>query len=361
MNNLFKLSLNKVESNSFANQNSNKFFVRFFSKKINLVFTVLLFLFIIWILLSLFLYPYKYDEVVLNSHLSYNLPNIFNPYITKSFNYDNEYDLIIKLASENKIEIIKTVYSENIVSLTYNPYKLINALSLEKNNIEILHFIPWFGTNNEGYDNYSIFINSFGITILISIISCFIAILVGNSLGTILAYRFNFNLSIDKLLISTISLIPSTLISILLFNIFGYKHWLAIIILSIIMIPVFFFSAYPDTKELKNSLLIDAYKVNGYSQIKIIFNVIFPRVLARSLSLVIDQFTVVILILSSISFYNVEGIKESLNIGNLFKYILDNFSDFYLTSLVIFGICFYIVTLKILTVNLYICSKVVIR
>lgn len=361
MNNLFKLSSNKEELKNIINQDNSRFFIRFFSKKINLIFTILLTLFFIWIILSLLFYPYKYNQVILNSHLSYNLPNVFNPYITKSFNYDSEYQLILRLASENKVEIVNTIYAENLVSLTYNPYKVINALSIENNNFEIIKFIPWFGTNQEGYDNYSIFINSFGLTILISLISCFIALLIGNSLGVFLAFKCNFNVSVDKLFISTISLIPSTLISIILFNIFGYQHWLAIVILSIILIPVFFFSAYPDTKELKNSLLIDAYKVNGYSESKIIFNIILPRVLKKSISLICDQFTVAILILSTVSFFNVQGIKESLNIGNLFKYILDNFNDYYLTTLVIFGVCFYIVVLKILTINLYICSKVVIR
>ncbi|EFF41824.1 ABC transporter permease subunit [Mycoplasmopsis alligatoris] len=175
--------------------------------------------------------------------------------------------------------------------------------------------------------------------------------------GVLIGYSTNKILKIPYYIISSFSIIPYIIIAIFLFSILGYTHFLAIIILGIIGLPQFFFSSYSYTQELKNKDYILASKALGASFFRITILLITREVLFKQLSLFSENVSITLLILASLSFFNVKGISDYLNIGNVFKQIIDNFKNYLFSFTVIFTSALYIIILKLLGINIYIAMQ----
>ncbi|UUD35575.1 ABC transporter permease subunit [Mycoplasmopsis caviae] len=326
---------------------------RFFRKKINIFLVSLIAILLVFLTLSAIISPYSPKKSIIDSHLAYNLPNYIGASITKKFSSDdNFYQLILNMQKNNphlRIVVNETP-SFDLVNLTYNPYQLIYAIEGKK-------YILLFGTNSSGIDRFSFFIHSFGTSILITFIATLFQLIIGTFLGSIIAYYSNrSSAKFSYYLIGTINIIPFLIIVFLFFKITSYNFFNALLILSTIGSLSFFYSSYSIGLEIKNKEFILAYKSSGVSNWRIIYRIIFCHCLWRNIALVSDSLSLNMLALASLAFFNIYKIDQSLNIGNVFKDLIDNLRNIQYTIFVSTITSLYVILVKFLGINLFIAS-----
>ncbi|KKB26793.1 Oligopeptide transport system permease protein OppC [Mycoplasmopsis meleagridis] len=346
----------KAENNfnvSTKSYSSSKYLKRFFNKKINITFFIIFILFLLFIFLSMIFYPYSPNKAVGNSNLFSNLPNYFFPYKTERFNLnDYTYNLIKEANKVNSSVISKEIFISDQVSLTYNSYLLLEVV--KKHN-----YVLFFGTNNLAISRFSNFVFSFGYSFLTLFLITFIQIFIGIFLGLIIGYFNNKKIpQISYLIFNSLSVIPFVILIILTFKITSFSLWKMFVFFSIFGFINSFYLTYNKTIEIKENEYLNAYKIGGSNNIRIIFKYIFPQVFFYQLSLFGENLIMNIIALCSLAFFDVEGFDNYLNIGNLFKQLIVDFDNL---SYVIFVIVFttsFICILKVLAINLYLAYDV---
>ncbi|WP_051677965.1 ABC transporter permease subunit [Mycoplasmopsis opalescens] len=350
---LFHLTTHEHNSNNFAFQKSTfkLFFNRFSNNKIAIIAVIISFLLSLFLILSAIFYRQPYNESVQNSFLFYNLPNASNPQTFQKFNYNDP--MINFIVEHHKInnDIIKSlVQSNDQILITYDPYALIYSVFGKK-----VYYV--FGTDANGFDLFSLFINSLGFSILITIIAGLIQLFIGAILGTYLGYFALKNISkLSSYLFNTVAIIPYLILAFLIFNYTGYSHVNAILILGLLGTISVFYSAFAYSNELKNKEFISSYIVSGLSNNRIIWKIIMPQILFKLLSVLTDNIALMLLTLAALAFFNIENIIKYANIGNVFKNVLDQLDNVVYTVFVISLTSLYIVLLKIIGLNLYVAS-----
>ncbi|WP_029513563.1 ABC transporter permease subunit [Mycoplasmopsis primatum] len=334
------------------------FWNRYFSKKINYLWLTLFvsfFLLIIILILISAILKYSPDKPTLQSDLAINLPNYFSPIKSTKFSYDDPLlKLIIQqdLKDPNSNIIYNKSLIADIVLLEYNPYALIKSLSGK-------NYYFFFGTNAYKIDRFSFFVHSFGYSILISIIALIIQWLIGTYLGSVIGfYSQKTSCKIGYYVFNLLNIFPTLIVCLFLFSLAGYNHSSAIFILSVFGSVSFFYIAYANSIELKNQSFIWTYKVDGASNQRILHNIIFVENLWLNLTLFADSLSMNMLILASISFFNVPRINESLNIGNVFKDLINDLTNINYTMFVTIITSLYIIVFKLFSLSLYQASRV---
>ncbi|RMX34980.1 ABC transporter permease subunit [Mycoplasmopsis fermentans] len=352
---LFTLTHHKHFQVNISNNKSEfkQYLIRFFSKKINIALVSIIGIFLLFLTLSAIFSPYSPKTSVIDSQLAYNLPNYLNASITKKFaQSDPLYQFILQTQKDypNLKIVINETPDFDLVNLTYNPYQLLYAL-------KGTNYIFLYGTNSQGIDRFSFFIHSFGISILVTFVAALIQLFLGTFLGSIVAYYSNkSSAKFSYYLISTINIVPFLIVVFLIFKISSYNHLNAILILGFIGSLSFFYSSYSIGLEIKNSEFILAYKANGLSNRRIIYKIIFIHCLWRNIALVSDSLSLNMLALASLAFFNIYKIDQSLNIGNVFKDIVDNLKNVEYTIFVSILASFYVILVKFLGINFFIAS-----
>ncbi|ENY68710.1 Oligopeptide transport system permease protein [Metamycoplasma auris 15026] len=346
MNNLFSFHKQKEKklSDYVIHQTSTKqYWKRFFNNKLNLTWFILFFILLFSLVLALFFIknsPTKsIDE---NTTLVNNLPSYFSKTIIKNFSRGPELDFIRKIASidakvaaANNKEPLFIIYFDSakhiggnqtihtdIVTLIYNPYDLINAVNaINENGLKIT--IPnglYLGTNNQGIDIYARSITTLWITIL----TIFLAILINLFIGFNLALLVNIKTHnpfinfIDKL-INAIAVIPE-IIWVFLVSIFLGTQWYAILIsLSLVCWISYYKLSKEKIHELLHKEFILASKAIGSSYLQIAYKHMFRYLFADFLIMLIERFSINILIVSSLAFLDFITESNNLNMGSILK------------------------------------------
>ncbi|WP_027120783.1 ABC transporter permease subunit [Mycoplasmopsis lipofaciens] len=332
------------------------FLNRFFGKKINWILVFTFFILLFFISISAIFYSYSPKLAILDSELSYNLPNYSHKAtITKTLEPNSAFlKLLIQLNNKNSNLIISNIQVFDKYEVVYNPYILLNLLTGK-------NYYLLFGTNELGIDRFSFFIHSFGWTIFITLITCLLQLFLGTFIGTYFGYYSKKTISkINYYLVSTINVIPFLIIIVLIFNLVSYSHIKTIIILSCIGSVNFFYSSYSITINVKNMEYIVAYRSSGLSDFRIIM-IILKQNIWKNLPIISESLALNILALASLTFFNVYGIDKYLTIGNVFRNLIDNFENISYTIFVILITSFYILLVKILGINLYIASNPIIK
>lgn len=348
MNNLFKFVANKKTNTKLYTTHTTQtkqYWKRFFKSKINL-FWFTTFLLIIFALVIALFFIKNSPSVSIDdrTNLVNNLPSYFNQTITRNFNRGDELEFIRNIADLEYKEAInnhrnlifwidfdsskeiggnQTVHTD-IVTLTYNPYNLIKAinfLKLNENNYQIK--IPnglYLGTNNQGIDIYSRSIISIWITILVIFISIFINIFISFNLASLINFYPNniFIKLLDKL-INTLSIIPE-IIWVFLLSIFIGTNWYSLLIsLSSVCWVSYYKFATDEIKNMMSKEFIIASKSIGSSYWIIAYRHIFKYIFANYLIMMVERFSINILIASSLSFLDFINESNNLNIGTILK------------------------------------------
>ncbi|ADE19782.1 ABC transporter permease subunit [Mycoplasma crocodyli] len=327
-------------------------FNRFFNKKTNYVLVSLTILIMLLIIFSLIFYPYSPSNSIINSSLIYNLPPKHSPNVTLTLENDQLYQTIKDIESNTDFKLLSDVKHTSFVTITYNSYDLIKYANYLATGVE-LNINSILGTNSLGIDNYSFFIHSFAISVLITLSAVLIQLALGSFLGVLIGYSANKSLKIPYYIISSISTVPYIIIALLLFNSIGYNHLKALLILGFIGIPQFFFSSYSYTQTIKNQEYVLASKAIGANYFRIVIILIWKEVLFKQISLFSENVSITLLILASLSFFNAKDINLYLNIGNVFKQVIDNFKNYSFSLMVIIITALYIILLKLLGINIY--------
>lgn len=353
----FNFAKNNIKTISFTNQEKDfvKTLKRFFSKKIN-KFSFLIFVFLLlFLIFSSIFYKYSSTIPVLNSVFAENLPPVYVSEVTQTIEVGDFYNLIKNVEINSDFQLIRESQFAGLVTIVYNPYELIFYSSVLSNNVQI-NINTILGTNSLAIDNFSFFIGSFGISIVVIMLAVLIQFTFGSIIAVYIGYFSKKVFKISYYIISSFGIIPFILLSLIVFNIFGYSHLKAVIIIGVIGIPLFFFSSYSHTLEIKQKEFIKASIASGASSNWVILRIIIPKVMVKNFGLFSENTSISLLVLSSLSFFNISSISNYLNIGNVFRQLIDDFSNYGFSFLVIIVVTLFILTLKVMGVNYYIAS-----
>ncbi|VEU77937.1 ABC transporter permease subunit [Mycoplasmopsis columbinasalis] len=352
---LFRFSQSKPLFYSPSNpENSFKrYWRRFFSKKLNWVILFLFIVFLLFIFLSAIFYPYSSNKAVLNNDFVKNLPNYTNQILTKKFDLnDPNYLLIKQQAAKNSAIVIQEVFISDKVNLTYNPYLLLYSLYAK-------NFVLLFGTNSFGISYFSFFVNSFAKTIGLITLIILLQFSIGLLLGMFLGYFSNFKLfKVNYFLFNTLSIIPLTVLSIIIFKLVGYSDAKIIFIPGILGFVNFFYFGYNETILIKQKEYINALRSLGLTNTKILFSTILPQLLINSLNTIAENISLCILIISSLAFFNIDNLENALNLGSVFREILINTKNGSYLTFVILSVSFFVLISKLFGLKLFLAWRV---
>ncbi|AZZ65268.1 peptide ABC transporter permease [Metamycoplasma phocicerebrale] len=344
-NNPFSFAKNKISTNSqyIRHQTQRKqYWKRFFSNKINIVwFSLFVLLVITLIISSFFIKNSPTKSIDSSTNLVNNLPSYLNETIRRDLNRGEELEFIRNIAQIEVINALKehrnpifyiifdsakhlggdqTIHTD-IVTLVYNPYKLIEAINHINLSSKII--IPnglYLGTNNYGIDIFARSISSIWITITVIIAAIIINIFIGFNLALLNNFYTNniFVKFIDKL-VNSISVIPE-IIWVFLLSIFIGTEWYSLFIsLSLVCWISYYNFAKEEIKILLTKEFIIATMAIGTSKIRLAYVHIFKNLLPNFFILLVERFSINILIASSLAFLDFINETNNLNIGSILK------------------------------------------
>ncbi|MEE3928502.1 hypothetical protein V2E24_02845 [Mycoplasmopsis ciconiae] len=349
--NFVKNQKNEISFNAAPKKFYKTFLERLFIKKTNILILVVFSFFVVFSICYLFISPYSANKSIINSIYAYNLPSIFEPKVSVNISDINKYNLLNSL-NEYGFSFDSVFFKDGFISVTYNPYSLINAFE-KVQNINTSNFYTFLGTNNFGIDNLTLYNKTLVNNTLVTFFICVISWLFGTFFGVIHASFSKRNFSLSYHLISLFALIPSLIVVIIFFNLYSYTLYKFICIMSFLLIIPFYLNSFIFSKKLKNTELYYSYISLGFSDFNLIYKFYLPRVLLQNLILIPENNAIALMILASLSFFDIEGIFKTLNIGNLFKDIIDNFKNYYYSFFVIFTFSGFLVLLKLISFILF--------
>jgi peptide/nickel transport system permease protein len=213
-------------------------------------------------------------------------------------------------------EIVINSYKTTKTHLHYTPYfegkfpKEAISLPLSTfKNVPVESFIQtktyWFGTDKYGRDLYSRILIGARITFFIGFIAVFISLLIGVSLGSIAGY---FGGKTDALIMWLINItwsIPTLLLVIAITLALGKGFWQVFIAVGLTMWVEVARVVRGQVMSIKKMQYIEAAKVLGFSNFRIIFNHILPNITASIIVISAANFAAAILIESGLSFLGI--------------------------------------------------------
>lgn len=171
------------------------------------------------------------------------------------------------------IVILIAIFANLIAPYEYD--KIKTGKNLEPPNIK--HIL---GTDQMGRDLFSRIIYGTRISLIVAFIVVLISFSIGTMLGLLAGYYSGI---VDNLLMRLMDIIfsfPWVLVGLMLAAIMGPGTYTVIIALSIVYIPQFARIARSATLEVKPLDYIEAAKISGENNFKIILKYIFPNILS---------------------------------------------------------------------------------
>ncbi|MDP3353764.1 MAG: ABC transporter permease, partial [Flavobacteriaceae bacterium] len=213
-------------------------------------------------------------------------------------------------------EIIINSYNITSTQLNYIPYYegevIKEAISLPLsafNNIPIENFIKtktyWFGTDKYGRDLYSRMLIGSRITFFVGFIAVFISLIIGITLGSIAGYFGGKTDAFIQWLINVTWSIPTLLLVIAITLALGKGFWQVFIAVGLTMWVEVARVVRGQVLSIKKMQYIEAAKVLGFSNMRIIFKHILPNIMAPIIVISAANFASAILIESGLSFLGI--------------------------------------------------------
>ncbi|MDZ7293591.1 ABC transporter permease subunit [Mycoplasmopsis pulmonis] len=348
----------KIKSYFFINNNSFIVFLKeFFSKKTNIIFSLLFLFLLLFLTFSYFLVDPNINEPISKNFIfSKNLPPSFLPIIQRQIIPGDESLFLTKIKEQNpdfyltfsQIKNQSNQVVSDYVSVSYNAYGLLKILDGFDKKVLL-------GTNQLGQNNYSRLIISIFEVFILAIFVNFFQIIISIFIGSFLALYFKktfskISLSIYKFFLS----IPFLLISILLFSFISFNFWSALLIFSIISSFSFVFIAYNKAKEIMQEEFFISSIALGYSKLNLITKVLFWRIFFDALVLLFDNLIMIFLTITTMVFLNVNNINNTNNIGSVLKDALElaKFNPLYISVYTII-FCSLLFLTKIVLLNIH--------
>ncbi|BAP01013.1 oligopeptide ABC transporter permease protein [Mycoplasmopsis californica HAZ160_1] len=326
---------------------AKRFWLRFFSSKLNIcgvIIAILLILFLIFS--SLFNNQDAFVPINKATALNSNLPSTISPFKKIILPEGADLDVYreLRILNPNNISI-NEIINNNDGLRTYeviaNNYAIFND-----NNTHLL------GTNADGIDIFARILYAFKNAIVISIISALIALILGVYLGCIFAVYFNRKLSVivEKIL-STYTFIPYLIIASVLFLVIKNTLINSIVLYSFISTFIIILSSYQRAYEIMQRESTKAEISCGYTKFYLLHKSLFKPVFFHACIQAIEQINLILVSIAAISIFDID--LETLNIGTLIKEAVNIFGSnsaylWFITAL----ISLYVFSLKIIVLGL---------
>ncbi|MCP3876377.1 MAG: ABC transporter permease [Desulfobacteraceae bacterium] len=164
-------------------------------------------------------------------------------------------------------------------------------------------FSHWIGTDNVGRDLFTQLLEGAKVAFIVGLSSAFISIVIGTTIGMISGYAGGFIDAFLMRMADIIMVMPSLVILLILASIFGqFNIWIIVFIIAIMRWPAVSRIIRSQTLSLKNRPFIEASKVAGASNFRIIFRHIMPNVLPLAFLYMTFRVTSAILVEAALSF-----------------------------------------------------------
>lgn len=234
-------------------------------------------------------------------------PPGFSTYMLQENTKSVEQSLWSKLVSGSKAYHKETPINSNFkIGEKKIEYQLLNqdeTLSIDKNDqIKIIKKTFWLGTDKYGRDLLSRLIVGARISFSIGIIAVSISLIIGLALGALAGYFGGVIDSIIMWLINVTWSIPTILLVIAITVSLGKGLWQIYVAVGLTMWVEVARVVRGQTKSIKNLQYIEAAKVLGLSNFRIIIKHILPNIIGPVIVISASNFAASILVESGLSF-----------------------------------------------------------
>jgi len=182
----------------------------------------------------------------------------------------------------------------------YDPMTGIDPLIKKSTGPSMQHLL---GTDNVGRDLFAQLMEGAKVAFIVGLSSAFISIVLGTVIGMISGYAGGMTDVILMRIADIIMIMPSLVILLILASLFGqFNIWIIVFIIAIMRWPAVSRIIRSQTLSLKSRPFIEASKVAGASDIRIIFRHIMPNVLPLAFLYMTFRVTSAILVEAALSF-----------------------------------------------------------
>jgi len=128
----------------------------------------------------------------------------------------------------------------------------------------------WLGTDSAGRDIFTRLAASTNFSLLTALLAVVIAIVIGVISGLIAGYFGGWFDSLANWLTSILMALPGLVVLLAAASVLGPSMWTAMGIFGILLSPAYFRLVYVTVRAVKNELFVDAARVSGLSDLRII-------------------------------------------------------------------------------------------
>ena len=128
----------------------------------------------------------------------------------------------------------------------------------------------WFGTDSAGRDVFTRLAFSTQFSLMTAAVAVLVALVIGVVSGLIAGYFGGWFDSLSSWATSIIMALPGLVVLLAAITVIGPSMWYAMMIFGVLMSPAYFRLVYTTVRGVRNELYVDAARVSGLSDLRII-------------------------------------------------------------------------------------------
>ncbi len=188
----------------------------------------------------------------------------------------------------------------SLINPIYDPMSGVDPLISHSTWPSLRH---WLGTDFIGRDIFSQLLTGARIAFIVGVSSAFMSIVVGTIVGMVAGYAGGITDALLMRAADIIMVMPTLLVILILAALFGQLSiWIIVLLIALFRWPAVARVIRSQTLSLKQRPFVDAARVTGASNFRIIFRHILPNVLPLALLYMTFRVTSAILIEAALAF-----------------------------------------------------------
>jgi peptide/nickel transport system permease protein len=169
----------------------------------------------------------------------------------------------------------------------------------------------WLGTDHLGRDLYSRLVYGASVAMAVALTAILLALSIGTMLGILAAYLPARTERFVLIVFDVISSFPSLVLALAIVAVFGPSTGIVVVIVAVTLIPHFGRVARAQTLTLKSAPFLDAERILGASNTRLVLQHILPNIMGPLIVLASMDIPVVITIEAGLSFLGL-GVRPPL-------------------------------------------------
>jgi peptide/nickel transport system permease protein len=169
----------------------------------------------------------------------------------------------------------------------------------------------WLGTDHLGRDLYSRLVHGASVAMAVALTAILLALSIGTMLGILAAYLPARTERFVLIVFDVISSFPSLVLALAIVAVFGPSTGIVVVIVAITLVPHFGRVARAQTLTLKSAPFLDAERILGASNSRLVLQHILPNIMGPLIVLASMDIPVVITIEAGLSFLGL-GVRPPL-------------------------------------------------